>query len=70
MNSRHQYHVRYAQTGDEFVREFTRAHFFEVYGVEPSPERLVIEFREDAALKLVNKWNRQNATSGFTYWID
>lgn len=65
-----QYHVHYAKTGETFECEFTRAHFFEVYGVEPSPERLVIEFREDAALKLVNKWNSQNAVSGFTYWID
>jgi hypothetical protein len=23
-----------------------------------------------AALTLVNKWNRQNAESGFTYWIE
>lgn len=65
-----QYHIYYAKTGEEFIREFTRAHFFEAFGVQPHSDRQVIEFGEDAALKLVNKWNSQNAVSGFTYWID
>ena len=55
------YKVRYAKTGETFEKEFApdQSPFVNSWGISL--------FR---AYELVNQWNRQNATSGFTYWID
>ena len=55
------YHVRYAPTGEVFVKTF-----------DPAQHPRIDKFGapEDVALKLVNEWNRQNGISGFTYWIE
>jgi hypothetical protein len=56
------YKVRYARTGEIFEKEFTE---------EQSPYVTPMAYiSKVAALELVNEWNRQNATSGFTYWIE
>jgi hypothetical protein len=57
-----EYKVRYAKTGEIFTKPFTQYHyqFIDLYGG-------VSVVR---ALELVNKWNQQNAMSGFTYWIE
>jgi len=66
------YKVRYARTGDIFTKPFTKEHG----GLLTSScanGSLVFNFdgvSKLKALELVNEWNRQNATSGFTYWID
>ena len=59
------YHIRYAKTGEEFIREFTVIQY--PYIAANDGRYGVPEFE---ALQLVNEWNRQNAVSGFTYWID
>jgi len=56
------YKVRYAKTGEIFEREFTVEH----YGLIAIHGGLSVL----QAFDLVNQWNRQNATSGFTYWIE
>ena len=55
------YHVRYAPTGETFIKTFDPAQHpaVDAYGV---PRYI--------ALELVNQWNRQNAVSGFTYWVE
>jgi hypothetical protein len=55
------YHVRYAPTGEVFVKTF-----------DPAQHEDINEFGapQNIALELVNLWNRQNGISGFTYWIE
>lgn len=56
------YFVRYAKTGEVFEQRFTPDQNEECCLVNGAPE--------EVALRLTNEWNRQNATSGFTYWIE
>ena len=55
------YHVRYAPTEEIFVKDFT-----------PDQHESIDKFGAPiaVALALVNLWNRQNAISGFTYWVE
>lgn len=55
------YHVFYVPTGETFVKNFTFDQTPYIYD-EGVPGR--------QALELVNRWNAQNATSGFTYWLE
>lgn len=56
------YKVRYAKTGEIFEKTFTEE---QSTNVTASGYTTML-----VALQLVNEWNRQNATSGFTYWIE
>lgn len=57
------YLVYYAKTGEQFTKDFTTDQYEDLNFVMPSVPEI-------EALRLVNKWNRQNATSGFTYWLE
>jgi hypothetical protein len=72
-----EYHVHYAhysaiQQGmahQDFVKPFLPEHYEEApyVGEFMIPNGGLPWY---AALGLINKWNRQNASSGFTYWIE
>jgi hypothetical protein len=58
---------------EDFTKPFLPEHFAEIAGegfpglLKFSPETGMPRL---AALAAVNKWNRQNAGSGFTYWVE
>jgi hypothetical protein len=61
------YWVRYSRTCELFERQFEESHFAEI--------NLPAHWTEQGmprpfALELMNKWNRQNGNSGFTYWVE
>ena len=59
----HKYKVLYVKTGEVFDRDFKDS---DAVASHLSDRGL----SEEEALQWVNKWNRQNATSGFVYWIE
>lgn len=67
-----EYHVAYQGNHQEFIKKFEPAHFDEAKlsgfpGI--SSADVANGMPEMAALALINKWNRQNGTLGFIYWI-
>ena len=70
-----EYHVVYKKGSDdprEFVKKFEPEHFEEArQSGFPGISQVDVErgMPQMAALFLVNKWNRQNASSGFVYVI-
>lgn len=56
-----EYKVHYAKTGEVFTKLFTseQSPYFNPWGIA------ILR-----AYQLVNQWNKQNAVSGFTYWIE
>lgn len=68
-----EYYVRYQRDGFVEHRPFLPEHFDEakVSGFPGiSSLDLGVGMPNIVALTLVNKWNRQNGYSGFTYWIE
>lgn len=57
-----EYKVRYAKTGEVFIKLFTQEHHYSI--------NIFGGISELRALELVNQWNKQNAVSGFTYWVE
>ncbi len=72
------FHIHYinpvvATDRKDFTQPFAAGHFDEAK-VSGFPNISSVDFvlgmPENAALTLVNKWNRQNAAAGFAYWTE